>query len=100
MCSAVTTGRTGVSSAVLPNHLAICLVESLPAEGHHVGDGVDLKGHEFVPQDAADVAHFHGELIFKLPLDSEVELMAHAGTEVRIDSRTGTSGDGIEARQS
>ena len=97
---AIATGHTGVTSAVLPNHLAISLVESLSAEGHHVGNGVDLKGHEFVPQDTADVAHFHGEFVIKLPLDGEVELMAHAGAEIRIDSRTGTSSDGIEARKS
>ena len=59
-----------------------------------------MKGHEFVPQDAADVAHFHGELVINLPLDGEVELMAHARTEIRIDSGTGTSSDGIEARKS
>src|ERR1700683_3954659 len=96
---ATTAGEALGTAAILPNHLAISLGEGLAALGEHVRNGVEVNGLEFVSGFAADIAEFDGDAAIKLTLNGEIELLAHAGPEVRIENFAGGSRDAVEARE-
>src|SRR5262249_51393457 len=83
---AASTGQTCIPAAELHDHLAISFGERLAAERHHVGHGVDVNRLKFVANLPPDVAEFNHYLTANLTLQSEVELMAHAWTEVGIQT--------------
>src|SRR5215471_8632616 len=66
------------ATAILPNHLSVSFGERLSCLGHHVRNGVEVYWLIFVHDLTANVTQLHRHSAVDLPLQSEVELMAHA----------------------
>src|ERR1700687_5078331 len=97
--AAISCSQTRSAAAVLPNPPTLCLGERLSPKRHHVGHRVDIDGLKVVVVTSADIAEFNGGLAVNLPLHGQIELMAHARPEVRVQRLTRPSSLRIHSRK-
>src|SRR5260370_40138721 len=89
--AAVSRSQTCSAAAVLPNHLTVSRGERLSPQSHHVRHCVQIDGLQIMAITSADITEFDSSLVVNLPLHSQIELMADARPEVRVQGLTRSS---------